>query len=218
MTSDPRSPHGPFVAILAAGSARRFGGGKLDAPLGGRALGAWALANAAESGFEFAVVVGSTPPSFTLEAQARSGIRLIDNPCAAEGMGTSVACAARAAMTGGHAGLIVLLADMPFVDGRALATLIHPDHATFARHSGDVAGPPAWIPARLLPRLGELTGERGARSALAGEDVRLVDWPADQLIDIDTPDAFDRARCLIERPPGSAEISGALPGASHGIG
>ncbi len=218
MTSDSRSSHGPLVAILAAGSARRFGGGKLDAPLGGRALGAWALANAAESGFEIAVVVGSSPPPFALEAQARSGIRLIDNPHAAQGMGTSVACAARAAMTGGHAGLIVLLADMPFVDGPALATLIHPDHATFARHSGDMGGPPAWIPARLLPRLNGLTGERGARSALAGEDMELVDWPAAQLVDIDTPETLDRARDLIERPPDSAEISGALPGASHGIG
>lgn len=197
MTSEPTSPHGPLVAILAAGSARRFGGGKLDAPLGGRALGAWALANAAHGGFEIAVVVGSSPPSFALEAQARSGIRLIDNPCAAEGMGTSVACAARAAIAGGHAGLVVLLADMPFVDGRVLAKLIHPDHATFARHSGDMGGPPAWIPARLLPRLKGLTGERGARSALAGEDIRLIDWPAGQLLDIDTPEALDRARDMI---------------------
>jgi molybdenum cofactor cytidylyltransferase len=218
MTTDPRSPHGPLVAILAAGSARRFGGGKLDAPLGGRALGAWALANAAESGFEVAVVVGSTPPSFALEAHARSGIRLIDNPCAAEGMGTSVACAARAAVAGGHAGLIVLLADMPFVDGRALANLIHPDHAMFARHSDDVGGPPAWIPARLLPRLVRLSGERGARSALADADMGLIDWPVDQLLDIDTPEALDRARGMIERPQGSAETAGALPGASPGIG
>lgn len=218
MSSDPRSPHGPLVAILAAGSARRFGGGKLDAPLGGRALGALALANAAESGFAIAVVVGSTPPSFALEAQARSGIRLIGNPHAAQGMGTSVACAARAAMAGRHAGLIILLADMPFVDGRALATLIHPGHATFARHSGDVGGPPAWIPARLLPRLGGLTGERGARSALADADMGLIDWPADQLLDIDTPEALDRARGMIERPSGSTQTTGALPGASPGIG
>lgn len=206
-----------MAAILAAGSARRFGGGKLDAPLGERALGAWALANAADSGFEIAVVVGPKPPSFALEAKARSGIRLIDNPRAAEGMGTSVACAARAAVAGGHAGLVVLLADMPFVDGGALARLIDADHATFARHDGDRGGPPAWIPARLLPRLVGLTGERGARSVLAGEDFRLVDWPADQLSDIDTPDALDRARSMIERSHG-ARTGDALPGAPRGIG
>lgn len=218
MTNQSPSPHGPLVAILAAGSARRFGGGKLDAPLGGRALGAWALANATESGFEVAVVVGPAPPSFSLDAQARSGIRLIENPRAAEGMGTSVACAARAAIAGGHAGLIVLLADMPFVDGSALARLLHPDHATFARHSGDMGGPPAWIPARLLPRLMELTGDHGARSALPDDDMRLIDWPADQLPDIDTPDALDRARDMIGQAQGCAETAGTLPGASPGIG
>ena len=37
---------GLAVAILAAGSARRFGGGKLDADCAGQPLGAWVLAAA----------------------------------------------------------------------------------------------------------------------------------------------------------------------------
>ncbi len=194
MTIEAPTPRGPLVAILAAGSARRFGGAKLDAPLGKRAVGAWALASAADSGFDVAIVTGPGPPSFARTARRSPGTSLITNPRAADGMGTSVASAARAAIAGGHSGMVVLLADMPFIDGGALNGLIDPERAVFARHAGDRPGPPAWIPERLLPRLCDLTGERGARSVLSPDEFALIDWPPDQLFDIDTPEALDRAR------------------------
>lgn len=213
MTVEPPTPHGPLVALLAAGSARRFGEGKLDALLGGRALGAWALASAQDCGFDVAVVIGPKPPSFALEAQAMVGVRVIENPHAADGMGTSVACAARAAIASGHAGLIILLADMPFVEGGALQGLIDPERAVFARHADGNPGPPACIPARLLPRLCNLTDERGARSVLDAADIRLVDWPPDQLFDIDTPAALAVAQAML-----AGATTDTLPDHPLGIG
>ena len=50
----------PLVAVLAAGSATRFGGGKLDAVLAGRRLGAWALATIERAGLPPGVIV--VPP------------------------------------------------------------------------------------------------------------------------------------------------------------
>lgn len=205
MTTETPTPRGPLVALLAAGSARRFGGAKLDAPLGVRPLGHWALAAAVASGLDVAIVVGREPPRFALDAQTSDGVRLIENPAVATGMGSSVACAARAAIAGCHSGLIILLADMPFVTDDRLPGLIDPDRAVFARHASDVAGPPAWIPSALLPRLTHLTGEIGARSVLGAGDIRLIDWPARQLMDIDTAQSLDRARAIVASliPPGT---------------
>lgn len=197
MTTQTPMTRGPLVALLAAGSARRFGGGKLDALLGDRPLGQWALATAIASGFDVAIVVGPEPPRFARDAQADAGVRLIENPDAATGMGTSVACAARAAIAGGYSGLAILLADMPFVTADRLPQLIDPDRAHFARYPNEISGPPAWIPSTLLPHLVKLTGERGARSALAIDDIRLIDWPLDQLTDVDTRQALDRVRTMV---------------------
>ncbi len=204
MTAVHHSLPTPLIALLAAGSARRFGGGKLDARLGNRALGEWSLATARTTGFDVAVVVGPTIPAFVRDTPAPQQTHLIDNPLAAAGMGTSVAAAARAAIAGGHSGLIIMLADMPFVTQDRLVDMADPDHARFARHPGCIAGPPAWIPSRFLSCLVGLTGEAGARSVLDAGDIQLIDWPADQLIDIDTPQALARAGAIIagqEAPP-----------------
>ena len=47
-------------AVLAAGQARRFGGGKLDAPCAGRRLGSWALRAVEHDGARQAAVAAET--------------------------------------------------------------------------------------------------------------------------------------------------------------
>ena len=81
---------GPLaIALLAAGKAERFGGGKLDADLNGKRLGQHALdaALALEQG-PVLVVVGEPVPAFPHESRQAD---LTQNSKASEGLGTSVA-------------------------------------------------------------------------------------------------------------------------------
>ena len=104
------------IAILAAGSGRRFGGGKVDAIVAGKPLGQWALDAALSIPHDrLAVVVGEPAPQF-----ARGCDRLV-NQRAAEGLGTSAATAARWAQ--GSDALLIMLADMPLISPATLRKL-----------------------------------------------------------------------------------------------
>src|SRR3990167_9285242 len=103
---------GPLaIALLAAGEARRFGGGKLDADLRGKRLGRHSLdaALALDQG-PVLVVIGDPAPAFAREA---GDVELLVNRNAAEGLDTSVALAARHAAGQGAQALLLLAADMP---------------------------------------------------------------------------------------------------------
>ena len=44
-------------------------------------------------------------------------------------------------------------------------------------------------------QLAALTGDTGARALLAGQDIRLIDWPDDSVLrDIDRPADLDRTQ------------------------
>ncbi|MFT3965605.1 MAG: NTP transferase domain-containing protein, partial [Sphingobium sp.] len=77
------------VAILAAGRASRFGGGKLDAACAGKPLGRWVLDAVAAAGAPPGlIVVGPRPPAFAGDA-LHDGWTVITNAEAERGMGTS---------------------------------------------------------------------------------------------------------------------------------
>ena len=126
-----------LVALLAAGRGERFGGGKLDADLHGRPLGGWALRTARALKSPVVAVVGPEVPEFL--ADARADITLLPNPDRAGGMGSSLALAARHALTLRADGLLVMLADMPFVRADSLHRLIdaaQPTGAAACRYPG----------------------------------------------------------------------------------
>ncbi len=180
----------PLVAVLAAGAALRFGGGKLDADLAGKPVGRWVLDAIAAAGLPPGVIVvpGHTP------AFARdSGWPVLTNICASDGIGTSIALAASAALGQGRR-LLVLLADMPLVTGdHLLALMAHPEAAT--RYPDGKTGVPALVGPDLLPHLAELDGNTGAGPLLARYP--QVAAPADMLLDIDRPDDLARAAALL---------------------
>ena len=171
----------PLVAVLAAGGATRFGGGKLDALLAGKAVGQWVLDAVAAAGLEPGViVVGRDAPAFA----AASGWPLIDNANAAQGLGTSLALAATAAK--GRA-LLVLLADMPLVDPAHLRALLAGGGSAATRYPGGRAGVPALIGPALLAELAGLAGDAGAGALLSSRaDVALIDPSEGTLLDVDT--------------------------------
>lgn len=184
-----------FAAILAAGASSRFDAGpKVDAIAGGMPLGEHAVRLLARFPWHGrAAVVRQDSGPFAERARA-AGLALIVNRDAAQGLAHSLKRAAEAAAASGADGLLVLLADMPFVSPAHVERLV----AAFAGRSGEGvaatrypdghAGPPALFGASLFPRLLAMDGDRGAGALL--RDGRLVtmvspDSPV-ELADIDS--------------------------------
>jgi molybdenum cofactor cytidylyltransferase len=172
-----------LVALLAAGRAERFGGGKLDAMLGARAVGAWALAAARGLGAPVVVIAGETPLGFA------AGADICVNTRASLGMGGSIALAAAQAKARGAARLLVMLADMPLVSVELLQALVAatpPSGAAACAYEDGAHGPPACFDAALFDRLIAMPPERGANAVLKGvADLALVQPRPGQLADVD---------------------------------
>ena len=181
---------GPLaIALLAAGSARRFGGGKLDAELAGKRLGHHALdAVLALNRGKHLVVVSPDSPAFAREAEAEGLAHLLVNPDAAEGLGTSVALAARHAAEAGAEKLLLLAADMPLVSAATLGALVDActDTPACVRHSDGHPGIPACFPAASFAALAALGGDKGAGALLRSGDVAVLDIDPRELRDVDT--------------------------------
>ncbi len=190
---------GEFEAIvLAAGSGRRFGGGKLLAPWRDGVLldGALTAAFAAPVR-QVTVVTGAQADRVTAAAQAlaqRLGqtarLNLVHAPDHLEGMGASLRTAA-AALPAEAAGAFVFLGDMPRVPVAVLDLL-----AAAVRAGAPAAAPvfhgqrghPALIGQALIQALLTLTGDAGARTVLKdlGDRLAVVEAPDDGvLFDVD---------------------------------
>ena len=181
---------GLAIVILAAGRATRFGGGKLDREVAGKRLGRWVIDAALTlDSAPPTIVIGDPPPQFALDAAKEESARLLANPHADRGLGTSVALAADHAARAEAGSLLVLLADMPLVSPGTLRALAAARESPAAvRHGDGRAGIPACFPASWFDRLRSLAGERGAAGLLreAG-GLRLVDVPPRELCDVDRP-------------------------------
>jgi len=188
----------PSIAciLLAAGSARRFGGGKLTAPLAGKPLWHWAAGAIERAGFadRYLVVDGTRR-----DAPDRSGWFRVENSLAAKGMASSIRAGVRAAS--GHARIVIALGDMPFVAPGHLADLARAPGVVFTRYPDGRPGCPAGFPASIFPRLLALQGEKGAASLFdADGDVRLLSPAHDATwLDIDRPDDLARAEAILAR-------------------
>ncbi|WP_054530492.1 NTP transferase domain-containing protein [Erythrobacter sp. SG61-1L] len=177
------------IALLAAGSARRFGGGKLDAMLGGKRLGRYALDAALALGRGTPlIVVGPEAAAFALEARAEGLATPIVNPLAQEGLGTSVALAARHAADAGADRLLLLAADMPLVSPATLAALIEAcgNAPACVRHADGHPGIPACFPSASFAALAALGGDKGAGALLRTAEVAVLEVSLRELRDVDT--------------------------------
>jgi CTP:molybdopterin cytidylyltransferase MocA len=174
----------PLVAVLAAGSAKRFGGGKLEASCAGKPLGRWVLDAVREGGLPAGIVVTGADGA----AYAEGGDwELVPNPHAEAGLGTSLALAARAALARDAAALLVLLADMPLVDTAYLRELAGAAAPCATRYPDGDAGVPALFGKAQLPALAELHGDRGAAALLnLMDELTLLEPPQGMLQDVDT--------------------------------
>jgi molybdenum cofactor cytidylyltransferase len=183
------------LAILAAGRASRFGGDKLVANLNGTPLGTTFAREMRGIRFGLRIAICNPAQKDLTTAFAALDYRIIANDDPDSGLSRSVSLAAVAAMESDADGLLICLADMPFVTRDHVCALITRFHAlegqTIASTSGNTAMPPALFGRNSWPRLCELSGDAGARDMLKG--CVLVPADAAILADIDTRDDLAQA-------------------------
>jgi molybdenum cofactor cytidylyltransferase len=181
-----------FAIVLAAGAATRFGATKQLATIDGQPLAGRAARLAATiCGERLVLVLGHDALNVHAAVQPHAGFVVV-NERYREGIASSLARGIQA-LPESAAGVLVLLCDQPFVsvsDLERLEAAWRPDTQKIAacRYAGS-AGVPAIFPRRLFARIGELSGDTGARSLIANElpAVTLVECPAAGK-DIDRPE------------------------------
>jgi molybdenum cofactor cytidylyltransferase len=177
--------------LLAAGSAQRFGSDKLQHALPhGVAIAAQAARHLKR---ELARVVAVVRPGAgELSSKLREeGCEVVVCENAADGMGASLACAARAA--GRAQGYLVALGDMPFVRPSSIAAVrdaLAGGAPLAAPYFRTRRGHPVGIAGAFYDELLGLKGDEGARQLLARNEARLRKVPVGDpgvIRDIDTP-------------------------------
>ena len=181
-----------FVGLLlAAGSATRFGSDKLQHALPHGVAIAVQAARHLKAKVSRVVAVVRPGSGQTARALAAEGCEVVVCDRAAEGMGASLACAARAA--GAADGYLVALGDMPFVRPSTIAAVRE------ALAVGALLAAPYWRARRghpvgfagsLRAELEALAGDEGAKRVLAAHEARLVKVPVGDpgaIRDIDRP-------------------------------
>ncbi len=189
---------GVVCVVLAAGSSTRMGGpNKLlervdDAPMVLTVVEA-ALASRAD---EVVVVTGEDRERVE-ECLSGLPVRLVWNPDHIEGLSTSLR-AGVSALPGGARAVVICLGDMPLVRPGHIDTLI----GAFLTDSEGSIFVPTWQGQRgnpvlwtvdLLPEIGTLTGDVGAKVLMSRDPMKVREVPVDEpgvLTDVDTPEAL----------------------------
>lgn len=200
----------PDVAavILAAGRSQRFraAGGqeisKLAAPLDGKAVVRHVAETALASRARPIVVVTGHAREAVEAALTGLPVGFAHNANFATGLASSLKTGL-AALPGGVAGALILLGDMPAIDGATLDRLIagfaaRPEALAILPVRAGRRGNPALLSRALFAALETLDGDEGARRILAEADAgRIVEVEVDgegATLDIDTPDDLAAAR------------------------
>lgn len=187
------------AVILAAGSAKRFGGGKLLEKVEGRPMIEHVLsASSLPQLFTRILVVGHEKEALLngLDPKMLQGVQVIFNPDHATGMASSLKTGLRAARGAGADAVMVLLGDMPRVDQCLIARVINAYQDSCAQAARPVhkvvGGHPAVIGKELFPQVERLQGDVGARQVL--ETARQ--WTLELDVDPGTQADIDRKEDL----------------------
>lgn len=177
--------------LLAAGSATRFGSDKLRHGLPhGVSIAVQASRHLKHEINNVLAVVRPGADELAIQLK-KEGCEVVVCENAAEGMGASLACAARAA--GAADAYLVALADMPFVRPSSIAAVrdaLQAGAPLAAPYFRARRGHPVGIAGAFFNELISLKGDEGAKQLLAAHAARMVKIPVGDpgvIRDIDTP-------------------------------
>jgi nicotine blue oxidoreductase len=197
--------------VLAAGGGSRFGGGKLLAKLGGRAIIEVVLDNLRKAPVDEVIVVIGADADRLREVCEGYAVRIVANREWERGQSTSVLAGLRAC--GGRAA-VVLLGDQPFIGAEAVERLV----AAFAEGAKVAVATyrgkrrnPVLFAREVWPVLeAELAGDEGARSVLRRHPELVVGVPCEGVgdpADIDTREDLRRLEEM-RGPVGDYKMAG----------
>ncbi len=194
---------GPFAGVvLAAGTATRFGGGKVRAPLDGRPLVAHVLAAAREAALaRIVLVLGRDAIAvrvalLAVDPAALDGVLVAVNGAPERGLASSLRLGMAAATAEpAPSGVLVLLGDQPRVRADVIAGVmtavmaapptalaVAPTYDDDAAPNPVLLLPPAW------PLVAGLQGDRGLGPLLAAHPELVIHVPVGgSNPDVDTP-------------------------------
>ena len=188
----PNPPPYPIAALmLAAGYSRRFGADKRRLQLGdGRSLLSASLALPCSMLEEVWLVLRPDEAPAALDLQ--TGVRIVQNPATAQGMGHSLAAGAeRLLAESGAEAAAIFLADMPSIRRDSLEVLMacaSSDNIVLPSYQGK-RGHPVLFGRDFWPQLATLSGDAGAKPVLQQhpEAVRIVELDDPGVLqDVDT--------------------------------
>lgn len=195
---DPIAPNPDLSCVLlAAGAASRFGGGKLTAMLDGAFLGVHAARTLAGFQFGQSVAVCNPDDRALCDAYASLGFAIVHNDKPERGQSESLRLGITSLSMRQPAGIMIALADMPFVSADHINSLIktfRSQHELQAVTSFNRTTrlPPVILPRELYNTIGALSGDIGARNFL--KDAAQVSGDQYMLADIDRPEDLSDAQ------------------------
>jgi molybdenum cofactor cytidylyltransferase len=182
--------------VLAAGASTRMGRHKLLLPFGDQTLLRRVVSRVCGSGFDDVLVVLGFEHEQTVRTLDGLPVRTIVNLDHVSGMGSSFRTAVENLPDSDAA--MFTLADQPFVTSEEYRAVLdaYRQHASpiVSVRYGDVMAPPHLFSREFFPELAQL--EHGARPVLLRhrERTMVLDFPADLLVDVDTPEDYELAR------------------------
>ena len=184
---------------MAAGASRRYGENKLLVPLAGRTLIRRALDAVPTEELLQTVVVASHPEILALAGDY--GFLPCRNQAPCRGVSHTIRLGLDA--LGDCDGVLFLVCDQPLLRRESTQALCRmwrrqPERIA-ALSCGGKRGNPCLFPARLIPQLQALEGDRGGSTVIQrhSEDLVLLEVPASELMDVDTPQALAQLEKLL---------------------
>lgn len=185
------------AVLLAAGASTRMGVPKLLLPLGDEPIVRRTARTICDSGYDEVVVVSGREQPGIMTALQGLPVRHALNADFATGMGSSFRTGVAELGPACEAAMFAL-ADQPFVTAAEYRAILDTWRLQrppiVSSRFGEVTAPPHLFVRTLFPELAAL--EHGARSVLQRHAAAMVvlHFPADRLLDIDTPEDYELAR------------------------
>ena len=171
---------------LAAGNSRRMGPGihKLSLPLHNEPLGNAALKIALSSNLSDIIIV-TNDASWISQSLRYENVHILSCSHASQGQSYSLRCGVKKAMRMKADGIVVLLADQPFIKTELINELIdcykqnEMVYYVAAKYRG-IVRPPVLFAKKTFPFLQRLKGDQGARTIFQESFVKGITIPYEE--------------------------------------